>query len=88
MLLDIVKEKVYYRDVGEHSQRLTHLGESRVVVTLNLLVRGGGEGREWNGARYISQEAKGAEEKKGQVTKMSGLCKEEPLGEEQPSPWA
>lgn len=25
---------------------------------------------------------------RGQVTKVSGLCREEPLGEEQPSPWA
>lgn len=27
-------EKVYYIDVGEHSQRQGHLGESRVDVTL------------------------------------------------------
>jgi hypothetical protein len=53
----MVEEKVYYRYVGEHSRRQTHLGQSRVVMTLNLV--GGGEGREWSGAKYSHQEAKG-----------------------------
>ena len=37
----MVEEKVYYRYVGEHSQRQGHLGESRVVMTLSHVQRGG-----------------------------------------------
>jgi hypothetical protein len=77
LLLDIVKEKVYYRDVGEHCQGQTHLGKFRVLMTLNLVGRAGGreENQVWQPGdqRY----------KKGQVTKMSELYREEPLGEEQ-----
>ena len=40
----MVEEKVYYRYVGEHSQRQTHLGESRVLLTINHVGRGEGEG--------------------------------------------
>lgn len=32
----MAEEKVYYSYVGEHSERQGHLGESRVVMTLNL----------------------------------------------------
>lgn len=41
MLLLVTVEKVYYRHVGEYSQRQAHLGESRVIVTLRG--EGGGE---------------------------------------------
>ena len=33
-LLRCMVERVYYRHVGEHSQRQGHLGESRVDMTL------------------------------------------------------
>ena len=52
----MVEEKVYYRYVGEHSQRQTHLGESRVVV-LTLKHVGGGRER---GEPSTEPEAKGA----------------------------
>lgn len=42
LLLGMVEEKDYYRYVGDRSQRQTHLGEPRVVVTW---VMGGGEGK-------------------------------------------
>ena len=47
---------------------------------------GEAEGKGERGTRYSSQEAKGT--KGGWVTKMSGLYREEPLGEGQPSPCA
>lgn len=34
-LLGMVKEKAFYRYVGEHSQRQGHLKESRVDMTLS-----------------------------------------------------
>lgn len=41
------------------------------------------------GTKYNSQQAKGSKRyKRGRATKVSGLYREEPLGEEQPSPWA
>lgn len=50
----MVEENVYYRYVGEHSQRQVHLGESRVVRTLNFVKR---EGRRWEkGERRIRQQ--------------------------------
>lgn len=79
----MVEEKVYYVDVGKHSQRQTLLGEPRVVSTLSLVGIGGGEKREGN---QVLQPG-GQKYKKKQVTKMSGLFMEEPLGEGQPSPW-
>ena len=46
MLLGMVEEKVYYRYVGEHSQRQKHLGEPRVDMTrLSLAMWGGERGR-------------------------------------------
>lgn len=33
------EEKVYYRYVGKHSEKQTHLGESKVAMTLNYVVR-------------------------------------------------
>ena len=42
----MVEEKVYYRHVGEHSQRQRHLGESRVDMTrLSCTMWGEGEGK-------------------------------------------
>lgn len=52
LLLGMKKEKVYYTHVGKHSQRLGHLGESRVVTTLNPVRRRGEKG-----TKYSSQEA-------------------------------
>jgi hypothetical protein len=43
--MDVLGQKVYYRHLGEHSQRREHLGESRVNVTLSHEKRQGGEGR-------------------------------------------
>ena len=74
-----------HRYVGEHSQRQGPLGETRVVMTLNYVGTesgGGEEGREGN--HYSSQEVeKGQRE---EVTKMSGLYWEEPLGKGSPAP--
>ena len=81
----MVEEKVYYRYVGEHSQRQTHLGESRVVMTLNHVVRGGGEGR---AELSIAARRSKVKIKKHWLTIMSGLYSESPLGEGDPSPWA
>ena len=53
----MVEEKVYYRYVGEHSQRQGHLGESRVNMTLSHVRRrvrregGRGERRRGGGER-------------------------------------
>jgi hypothetical protein len=44
----MVEEKAYYRYVGENGQRQGHLRESRVVLILNLVGRGGGGGRAGN----------------------------------------
>ena len=68
----MVEENVYDRHLGEHSQRQTHLGESGAVMTLNSI------GRQWREERR---------KKAGWVTKMSGLYREEPLGEGQPGLW-
>ena len=46
--LGVVKEKVYCRYVGEHSQRQRHLRDSRMDVTglsCALCGEGGGKGR-------------------------------------------
>ena len=52
-------ERVYYRYVGEHSQRQGHLGESRVDMTLSHIGRWGRKVRgESKGTRCSSQEAK------------------------------
>ena len=40
-----MEEKVYYRHVREHSQRQTQLGESRVVTTVNHVVKRERKGR-------------------------------------------
>lgn len=62
LLLGMVKKKVYYRYVGEHSYRPTHLGEYSIVVTLNHVGTWGGKRRE--GYKYSSQEVKGTKEKR------------------------
>lgn len=78
---------VYDGYIGEHSQRQTHMGEFRVVTTLNHM--GKGERRE-STCKYSIQEAKGTKEE--QVTTIPGLYREEPLEEPlwegQPSSWA
>lgn len=76
----MVKGKVYYRYLGEYSQRQEHLGESRGGMTLSHVRRVGrglGEGREWNQV----QQSGGPKVQREQVTKMVGLCREK-----QPSP--
>lgn len=50
----MVKEKVYYKYMGEHRQRQTDLVASRVIITPNHVGRWGKE------TKYSSQEAKGA----------------------------
>lgn len=83
----VEEEEVHYRDVGEHSQRQRHLGESRVDVTRLSWTecgRGGDRrGRRVRRARCISQEVEGT--KKRQATKMSRLYRREPLGKRQPT---
>ena len=51
LLMGVVEEKVYYTLRREYSQRLGHLGESRVVMTLSCVWWGG---RERGGQRYKS----------------------------------
>jgi hypothetical protein len=69
----MMEKKVYYRYVGECSQRQTHLGESRVVMTLDHEGRGGGEGREGRqvqkpgGQRYKENKKKRGRKPKGLV---------------------
>lgn len=55
-----MEDNVYHRYKGEHSQRQTHLGESRVVMTLNHVRRqGDGRGKKGErGTKCSSQEAK------------------------------
>lgn len=50
-----MEERVYYSCVGEQRQRQTHLGESRVVMTLNHAR----DGERERAGRYSSQEATG-----------------------------
>lgn len=76
----MVEEKVYYADVGEHSQRQTLLVEPNKVRTLSLVGMGEGK-REGN---QVLQSG-GQRYKKRQITKMSGLFAEEPLGEGSPA---
>lgn len=52
-------------------------------MTLNHVAGGGGKGEH---RKYSSQEDKGT--KGEQVIKISGLYREEPLGDGKPSPWA
>jgi hypothetical protein len=84
LLLGLVEEDIYYKYVGEHSQRKGHLGEFRVRRTLSHVEDGGGrvEGRGGN-----SQETPKSRQK-GQVTEMVELYRERQLEEGHPSPWA
>ena len=79
------EEKVNYLYVRDSCQRQTHLGEFRVVMTLNHVVRGGGEGR---AELSIAARRSKVKIKKHWLTIMSGLYSESPLGEGDPSPWA
>ena len=85
----MVERQVYCRNTGEHSQRQGHLGESRVDVTSRWSWDMWETEREKEtgerGTQCSSQEAKDIQ---GWVTIKSGLCREEPLREGQPSPWA
>ena len=65
----------------EHSQRQTHLEESRVNRILNHIT--GGRGGRRGGASYNSQRPR-----KEWVNQMVGLHKEGAAGEGQLSPWA
>ena len=55
MLLLVTVEKVYYRHVGEYSQRQGHLGESRVDMTLSHVRRGAAEERDRRGRGKVQQ---------------------------------
>ena len=61
-----------------------HLGESRVNMTLNWATWEDREGKRGEPDTV----ARRPKVQKGRVTKMSGLYREESLGEGQPSPWA
>jgi hypothetical protein len=61
LLLLVTVEKVYYRHVGEYSQRQAHLGESRVIVTL----RGEGGGEEMEREENQALQPGGQRYKKG-----------------------
>ena len=70
--------------MGEHSQRQGYLEESRVGMTrLNYERQGRRQERGKPGAATRRTKVR-----KGRVTKMSGLYREEPLGERQTSFWA
>jgi hypothetical protein len=76
----MVGEKVYYRYVGEHSQRQTHLGESRVDMTLSHV------GKKRKGKRgEPGAAARRPKVQKKQNKEVSGFHREEPLREGQPS---
>jgi len=51
-----VEEKLYYRYMGEHSQRQMHLTESRMVMTLHYVGIKGGEGRMGNQVQHPGAE--------------------------------
>lgn len=69
----MVEEEDYCRYVGDHRQRQTHLEETRVDMTLNYMRRLGRE----RGEKNQIQQPGGQRYKKGQVTKLSGLYREE-----------
>lgn len=81
MLLGVVEENVYYRYMGEHIKRQTHLADFRVDMTrLSWAMLGEGEGKgKRRGAKPV-QESRGQRHEKGQITKTSGLHREECLG--------
>ena len=77
-VLGMVDEKVYSRYMEEHSQRQGHLGDSRVGMTRLSWATWGG--REEEGEERAGEPG-GSMVRREQVTKMSGLYREE-----QPSP--
>lgn len=78
MFLGVVR-KVYWRHVGEHSQRLA---ESKVDVTLSQA------GEEGEGREEQMQHPGGSKVQNEWVTKMVELYKVGQLGEGKTSPWA
>jgi hypothetical protein len=55
----MVEDNVYYRYVGEHGQRQTHLRESRVVMILNDKKENKGEREETSTAARRPKIGKG-----------------------------
>jgi hypothetical protein len=77
--------EVYYRYVGEHGQRQTHLRESRVVMTLSHMGRRKAEGREESQPSTAAWRPEYKRAKRERASnEMPGLYREEPLGEGQP----
>lgn len=74
-------EKVYYKCVGQRRQTQRHLAKSRVDMNQLSWAMWGGwkerEGEKWESGIVT----KSWEVQKGQATKMSGLYREESLGE-------
>lgn len=50
----MVEEKVYYRHMGEHSQRQKHVGESSVDMTRSHVRRRGEERRRERGESGVA----------------------------------
>jgi hypothetical protein len=59
VFLCMVEDNVYYRYVGEHGQRQTHLRESRVVMILNDKKENKGEREETSTAARRPKIGKG-----------------------------
>lgn len=78
----MVEEKVYYADVGEHSQRQTLLVEPNVVRTLSLVGIGGGEKRGEPGAAVRRSKV----QKEADNQDVWIICRRTSRGR-QPSPW-
>lgn len=77
MVLSMLGEKVGYKKKKKHNQRQTHLGDSRVIMTLNYV---SGAGRGERGTRYNSQEAQGSLATKVVEGKAAGGRAAQPLG--------
>lgn len=76
LFVGVVEEKVYYRYIGEHSQRQGHQGEHRMGMALSHVKKGV--------RREPSSTARRPKivDERAQVTKMVGLYRQK-----QPSPW-
>lgn len=79
----MVEEKVYYRFVGEHSQRQTHPGEFRVVMTLNYVGRWEGKGE--GGPRIAAKRSK--IQKRGRGNQNVWIIQRKVSGEGLPNLW-
>lgn len=88
LLLVVMKGNIYYRNLRAHIQKQKHLGDSRVSMT-KLIWAMGGEAEEKRRERGGSgSSASRPKVQRGEVTKLSGLYRQEPLEEGQSSPGA